>query len=945
MSGRSIHVWGVKQNNLKNIDVKIPLGSMTVVCGPSGSGKSSLAFETLYAEGQRRYIESLSQYARQFLNKAPKPDIEGIENIPPAIAIEQKNYVKTSRSTVGTHTECIDYMRLLYEKIGEPFCPNCGSPIEQNSVTDSTDKALKRFTGNRGYVLAPVGETSRVENGKKLAALLLKDGIQRIMAKGKVIDLTPETKLPKGDFEIVIDRLSFNEDDRGRLADSIAQAYASSVNLNTGFSGGKAKVRTADGDEMSVSEENSCNKCGFVMPQISSRMFNFSNPMGACKTCNGFGNVLKIDEGKVVPDPTRSISGGAIEPFTMPSARDDRKELMAFCRKAKIDIEKPWKDLPTKSRKAIWEGTKDFFGVEGLFEYLETKKYKMHVRVFLARYKSPFECKTCKGTRLRPEAESVLIKGKSITKMSELTVEKLLKLLKEIELTAHQKKVANEILAQLIARLQFMSDVGVEYLTIDRPTRTLSGGEYQRIQLANQLGMVLSQTLYVLDEPTVGLHPRDNDRLISILQKLNKLGNTLLIVEHDAEVIKSSSHLLELGPGSGHLGGQIVFQGETDKFLESKTSITAPYILKQSVWTPPREIRPVDIKNYRYVLELKGCSGHNLKDIDVKLPLHRLVAVTGVSGSGKSTLISQTLYPAIARNLGVEFLPGQPVESIKGLDLVKNIVYIDQKPISRSARSNPVTYLKAYSEIRDLMAATDEAKLRNFGPGHFSLNVDGGRCPACKGEGFETIDMMFMDDVRLICDVCDGKRFTKEVLEVTYRSKNIDEILNMTVTEAMGFFISSPAVRQPLNVLREVGLDYIRLGQPTSTLSGGESQRLKIARELNSSYQKDTLYILDEPTTGLHFREIELLMTVLNRLIDAGGSVILIEHNLDVIRLCDYVIDLGPEGGEKGGGLVFAGTPEELSEHAKSYTGKYLRPFFKRTGGPKPKPATNTRSI
>jgi excinuclease ABC subunit A len=941
---KDIHVWGVKQNNLKNIDVKVPLGSMTVVCGPSGSGKSSLAFETLYAEGQRRYIESLSQYARQFLNKAPKPDIEGIENIPPAIAIEQKNYVKTSRSTVGTHTEVIDYLRLLFEKIGEPMCPDCGNPIEKNSVTDSTEKALAKFNGKRGFVLAPVTEAGRIETGKKLLQALLKDGVQRILVKKEVLDLTPESKIPKGDFDIVIDRLAFREEDRGRMADSIAQAYSSSMNLNKNFTGGKARIRTSEGEEMAVSEENSCNNCGFVMPQITSRIFNFSNPMGACRTCNGFGNELKISEEKIIPDPTKSISEGAIEPFTMPSASDDRKELMSYCRKAKIPLDKPWKDLPAKQQKAIWEGTKEFFGVRGLFEYLETKKYKMHVRVFLSRYKSPVTCVTCKGTRLRPEAEAVLIKGKSITQFSKMTIERLLILLKTIELTKTQKKISEEILVQVIARLQFMSDVGVEYLTIDRPTRTLSGGEYQRIQLANQLGMVLSQTLYVLDEPTVGLHPRDNDRLIAILKKLNDLGNTLLIVEHDAEVIKSSTHLLEIGPGSGHLGGEIVYAGPTSEFFDSKTSNTAPYILKQNLGLVSTG-RPVDIKNYRYVIDMKGCIGHNLKDVDVRVPLHRLVAITGVSGSGKSTLISQTLYPAIARNLGVEFTPGQPFGSIKGLEFVKNIVYIDQKPISRSARSNPVTYLKAYSEIRDLMASTEEAKLRNFGPGHFSTNVDGGRCPACKGEGFEIIDMMFMDDVRLICDVCDGKRFTKEILDVTYKGKNIDEILNMTVNEAMGFFMASPAVRQPLNVLREVGLDYIRLGQPTSTLSGGESQRLKIAKELNSSYQKETLYILDEPTTGLHFKEIELLMRVLNRLIDAGGSVILIEHNLEVIRACDYVIDLGPEGGEKGGQLVFAGTPDELADCAKSHTGRYLRPLLKKAPLGKSGSVIPTRSI
>lgn len=924
---KCIHLWGVKQNNLKNLDVKIPLGSFTVLCGPSGSGKSSLAFETLYAEGQRRYIESLSNYARQFLNKAPKPDIEGIENIPPAIAIEQKNYVKTSRSTVGTHTEIIDYLRLLFEKIGEPYCPNCHIPIERSFVTDSTDKVLKKFSGKRGYVLAPITEKSRIATGKKLLELLVKDGYLRIFHKKEVIDIHSKT-LPKSDFHVVIDRMGFDEGDRGRLADSLAQAYATSMNLNADFTGGKALVRTVEGDEIRVSEENECSKCGYTMPPITSQLFNFSNPIGACPTCNGFGNLLKIDENKVIPDPTKSIQQGAIEPFTMPSAKDDRKELIQYCKRAKISVNTPWNELSDKHRKIIWDGNKDFFGVEGLFKYLETKKYKMHVRVFLARYKSPFMCMTCKGTRLRPEAEAILIKGNSITKLSQLTIERLELLLKEIQLTSTQKKISEEVLNQLLARLQFLSEVGVEYLTVDRPTRTLSGGEYQRIQLANQLGMVLSQTLYVLDEPTVGLHPRDNDRLISILKKLNNLGNTLVVVEHDADVIRNSDNVIELGPGSGHLGGEIIYSGLTKDFYNFQNSNTALYLSPDKKIISNTTNRPVDMDQFRYAIDLRGAKGNNLKNVNVKIPLRRLIAITGVSGSGKSTLISQTLYPAIARTLGVEFGPVQPYKSIEGIDNLKNVVYIDQRPISRSARSNPVTYLKAFTEIRDLMASVEEAKINNYGPGFFSLNVDGGRCPVCKGEGFETIDMLFMDDVKLICDACDGKRFQKEILEVRFKGKNIDDILNMTVSEAMAFFVSSPQIRQPLHILREVGLDYIRLGQPTATLSGGESQRLKIAKELSMSDMRETLYILDEPTTGLHFREVELLMGILNKLIDGGGTVIVIEHNLEVIRACDYVIDLGPEGGEKGGQILFAGTPEELSHFEESYTGQYLKPIF-----------------
>jgi excinuclease ABC subunit A len=981
---KSIHLWGVKQNNLKNIEVDIPLGSFTVVCGPSGSGKSSLAFETLYAEGQRRYIESMSNYARQFLGKAPKPDLEGIRNIPPAIAIEQKNTVKTSRSTVGTTTEVIDYLRLLFEKAGTTHCPTYGFQIARESVTEATQKTLKQFSGQRGYVLAPVYKDSRVATGAKLHQLLVKEGFLRIYlpsgAKfesavpeattkkkasrkkvnvetesgsgvlpsigappcrppeasreiGQVIEIKPSAagakEIPAGNFFVVIDRMAFNQDDEGRLADSIGQAYAASLKFNAGIAGGRANIVTTEGKELCFSEENSCSVCGFTFPPVSSQLFSFNNPVGACPACNGFGNILSLDEGKVIPNANLSLAEGALHPFTMPSAASDKKALLSYCKKTGIDVNTPWNKLPKADRDRIWKGDDKFFGVVGLFEYLETKKYKMHVRVFLSRYRSPFTCPTCKGSRLKPESEYVLVGKYTIGQLTAMTIGQLNLAMQKLELTPAQEELAGEILTQIRARLKFLNDVGVEYLTLDRPTRTLSGGEFQRLNLAKQLGMGLSQTLYVLDEPTVGLHPRDNDRLIGILKQLNQLGNTLVVVEHDHDVIASSSHIIEMGPGSGHLGGEVIYSGTTEKFYDAKNSTTAPFIRGARVKVGDNSHRPVEIDSYRYALELKGCTGHNLKNLDVRFPLNRLVTVTGVSGSGKSTLVSQTLYPAIAQALRVEYLQGRPYEEISGLDYVKSVLFIDQSPIGKTARSSPVTYLKIYDSIRSILAATPEAKVRGYNAGTFSLNVDGGRCPVCKGLGFEVIDMMFMDDVMLTCDACDGRKFRREVLEVTYKGKNIHEILNLTVAEAMDFFVAYPNIRKPLSFLKEVGLDYIRLGQSASTLSGGESQRLKIAREFIATQQKATLYILDEPTTGLHFREVEMLMKVLSRLVDAGGSVILIEHNLDVIRASDWVIDLGPEAGAKGGEIVAQGTPADIMKNARSLTGRYLKAYAK----------------
>ena len=931
---KEIHLWGVKQNNLKNIEVKIPIGSFTVVCGPSGSGKSSLAFETLFAEGQRRFIESMSNYARQFLNKAPKPDVEGVENIPPAICIQQKNSIKNSRSTVGTTTELIDYFRLLFEKIGEPHCPTHHIPTHKESPSEGADILLKKFPQKRGYILVEISEQGRVAQAKKLQSLLMQEGYLRFLdpKDQKMLDMSEpailKKGLPKESFYLVIDRMAFTEDEKGRLVDSITQAYEASIKFNTNIVARRCVILTTEQETLNLSEENSCAVCGYMPPPLSSKLFSFNSPVGACPTCKGFGNTLDVDEAKVVPNPQLSLSQGALHPFTMPSAAQDKKDLMSFCKKNKIDVDVPWEQLPAAQKKMVWNGTKDFMGVKGLFEYLEEKKYKMHVRVFIARYRSPFLCPECQGSRLRHEVNHITVHGYNINQFSEMTIEDLNKTFHGIQFTEHQEKIASEVFKQIRARLSFLIRVGVHYLSLQRETRTLSGGEYQRLILANQLGMGLSQTLYVLDEPTVGLHPRDNDRLISILKDLQDLGNTLVVVEHDHDVIQNSDHIIEMGPGSGYLGGQVVYSGVTSEFYKFKNSNTVPYLLPQENWQALREHRPVDIESYKYKIEVLGARGHNLKKLDVIFPLNRLVTVTGVSGSGKSTLVTKTLYPALARELDIEYLPSQAFDKILGGDQIKNVLMIDQSSIGKSARSSPITYLKAFDAIRDLMAHTDEAKARSYTPGTFSLNVDGGRCPVCKGTGYEEIDMMFMDNVIVPCDVCDGKKFRAEILEIKYKDKNVYEILQMTVSEAMNFFVASPNIRKPLSVLKEVGLDYITLGQPASTLSGGESQRLKIAKELSQISQKSTLYILDEPTTGLHFKEIELLLKVLNKLIEAGGSVILVEHNLDVIRASDYIIDLGPEAGYKGGQVVFEGTPEDLMNCKKSLTGQYLKKYI-----------------
>lgn len=945
-----IHLWGVNQNNLKNIEVKIPLGQLTVICGPSGSGKSSLAFETLFAEGQRRFIESMSNYTKQFLAKAPKPDIEGVSQIPPAIALEQKNSVKSSRSIVGTTTEILDYLRVIYEKMAIATCPDHHHPVRKLAPTEATELALTHLNGQRGYVLVPVDKSKRFFQSKDLAQAVAEDSILRIyvpnskkpvetsadsilmkVEMGEIIDVTPallKKGLPKGTFFLVLDRISFNQDSRARLNDSIEQAYSRYQKYNQSALSRRAFLLTTEGHLLKLTDSIECPVCDFAPPPLRASLFSFNSPLGACPTCKGFGNVMSLDVKKIVPNDEFSISQGALQPIEMPSASADKRELLKYCRKAKINLTTPWKDLPSEQQKALLEGDEDFYGIKGVFDYLETKKYKMHVRVYLSRFKSPFVCSTCNGTRLRPELASIFFKGKTIHQLTQMTVEDLADFFKKVDLSQSEQEIVEEPLRQISNRLKFLCDVGVGYLTINRETRTLSGGEYQRLMLANQLGVGLSQSLYVLDEPTVGLHPRDNDRLIKILIGLKDLGNTVVIVEHDHDVIRASEHIIEMGPGSGFRGGEVIFSGPTDSFYSSEQSVTAPYLKENKKWVPTLERRPTDLESYKYILEMDGCSGNNLKNLHVKIPLHRLVVVTGVSGSGKSTLVTGTLFPAIAKKLKLDFDDQpMPFKGLYGVDHIKNAVLVDQSPIGRSSRSNPVTYLKVYDHIRDLMADTLDAKARAMTAGTFSLNVDGGRCPDCKGVGFLEIDMMFMDNIIMTCETCQGKKFKNEVLSVKYQRKNIFEILSLTVDEALDFFVASPVIRKPLMLLKEVGLDYIQLGQSASTLSGGESQRLKIAKELSIVKQRNTLYVLDEPTTGLHFREVDMLLKVLHKLVESGASVIVVEHNLDVINSADYILDIGPEAGKRGGKILFAGTPESLMNDKKSSTAQYLREY------------------
>ncbi|MEC9282473.1 MAG: excinuclease ABC subunit UvrA [Bdellovibrionota bacterium] len=920
-----IRLKGVKQNNLKNFDLDIELGSFTVVCGPSGSGKSSLAFETLYAEGQRRYIDSLSNYTKQFLNKAPKPDLESIDNIPPAIALEQKNQVRNSRSTVGTTTELNDYLRIFFAKVGRAFCPFGHGKILSEDSGKALARLLKENTGERGYIVFRVDEKKRSLSEKELLKSLIKDGYQRYIEKftegerPEVLDLSPSSTLPKKDFWILIDRLAVDEKDSGRIQDSIRNAYSASLKYNL-FLGGRFSFLDTNAKENKFSDELACSTCEYALPPVTEALFNFSSPVGACNNCNGFGNVLELDIDKIVPNPKLSISKGAIYPFTMPSASRQKAKLNAFCKDEGIDTKSPWRELPTETKELVLNGRGKFKGVYGLFSNLEEKRYKMHVRIFLARFKSPSKCQVCGGARLVPEAQHVYIGGKNFKNLQEMSFGDLQDFFNRLKITPTDEELAAEVLRQIKSRLSYLNEVGLHYLTPIRETRTLSGGEYQRIKLANQLGMELSQTLYVLDEPTIGLHPRDNERLIGILKKLNEQGNTLVIVEHDRDVIENAQSIVEIGPRSGIYGGELVFNGSMSEFLKDKNSITAKYLKKDSV-----EVQNAsEYQEASHFIELKGCVGNNLKAVDLKIPINRFSVITGVSGSGKSSLIRNTLYPAVARELEKDFDSCLGFNEIDGVEYLKDVISIDQKAVGRSGRSNPASYIGIYDEVRKLFANTPEASDRGLKAGYFSLNVDGGRCPTCTGDGFIVVDMQFMDDVILECEDCGGARFKKDTLEIHFNGKNIEQVLKLTVDEAFDFFVEYPKIRRALNYLQEVGLGYIQLGQPANTLSGGESQRLKIAKELSRSKLESTLYILDEPTTGLHFQEVSLLVQVLHKLVEKGGTVIVIEHNLELIREANYIVDVGPDGGVEGGNIIYQGSLEGIKNIDKSFTAKYL---------------------
>ncbi|MEX2224311.1 MAG: excinuclease ABC subunit UvrA [Candidatus Rokuibacteriota bacterium] len=922
-----LRIEGARQNNLKNVSVDIPHDRVTVITGVSGSGKSSLAFDTLFAEGQWRYIESLSTYARMFLERLDRPDVDRIEHIRPAIALEQKNPVRTARSTVGTATELHDYLRLLFAKIGRVHCPTCGAEARSDSADQVTDALLRDHPGARAMICFAVpAEAGR--DPRALFATLLQRGFARVKAGDAVLDLAEVTARPGGapaDLDparlaVVLDRVVVGPDARRRITDSLETALAEGA--------ARATVDLLERGTVPVSRDFHCPACGVALARPRPLLFSFNHPLGACPECKGFGNVLRYDEALVVPDPTQSLADGAVEPWSHPSGRRYQKQLLKAAKKRGVDVSRPYAQLSAEDRRWVYEGGGGLTGIQGFFEEVESYRYKLHVRVFLSRYRSQSRCPRCAGRRLRPEALAVRVGGANVAELGEKTVEELDALFAGLPLSTWEAGVARDVLKVLRAKLSFLLRVGLGYLTLGRQTRTLSGGEAQRINLANQLGAQLTGTLYVLDEPSIGLHPRDTARLAELCRELASAGNTVVIVEHDRALIEAADYLIEMGPGSGERGGTMVFAGTQAEFRKDPRSLTARYLSGRD--TIPL---PLSRREGRRALVLEGARAHNLKDVSVKIPLHTLTCVTGVSGSGKSTLVHDTLYRAVARHFKVDFAVAGAHDALRGLQHLKGIRLIDQEPIGRTPRSNPVTYVKAFDEIRRLFAGLPRAQTLGLGPGAFSFNVPGGRCETCEGDGFQKLEMYFVEDVYVTCQECEGRRYRADVLQVTYKSRDISQVLQQTVDEAVDFFASEPVLQRRLKVLQEVGLGYIRLGQPATKLSGGEAQRLKIAAELSARPTTDHLFILDEPTTGLHLDDVRKLLVVLNRLVDAGNTVLVVEHHLDVIKTADWVVDLGPEGGLAGGELVAEGTPEQIAQVGASYTGKFLRELLPRPIG------------
>jgi excinuclease ABC subunit A len=931
----SIVIRGARQHNLKGFDLEIPRRTFTVITGPSGSGKSSLAFDTIYAEGQRRYVESLSAYARQFLERMEKPDVDSVEGLSPAVAIEQSNPTKTSRSTVGTATEIYDYLRLLWARVGHTHCPVCNREIKPDTVQSVADTVLRLASGTRFYVSFPLRLSDKVTH-KVVVENLRAQGFLRVFANGKVIHLD-ELDVSKIDLTkssevlVVVDRLAISDDVAARLTDAIGTAFADGD--------GECVIILADTMErLRFTERFECAYDGTRVPAPSPQLFSFNNPRGACERCNGFGAVLEYDESLIVPYPERSLRDGAIDPWTKPRYDNKRRTLADFARKEGISLDKPWNELSAPQQHLLLNArTRSYKGMLPFLKDLEEKRYKQYIRIFLRQYQTAQECPDCHGTKLKPEALNVRVDNKTIAEVADFSVGALTDWIENLVLSDFEKSVAATILREARERIRFLRDVGLDYLSLNRATRTLSGGEAQRIGLANSLGSQLVDTLYVLDEPSIGLHPRDMGRLLKLLMRLRDAGNTVLVVEHDPAAIEVADFMVEMGPGSGEHGGYVVFAGPMSRVHESP--LTGQYLTGQKEIPMPLERRRVGPR----WITLTGAREHNLQGVDVRIPIGALTVVTGVSGSGKSTLVHDVLYRALENHIVGENTAkrhlGETVgayDELTGADAIDEVVMIDQSPIGKSPRSNPVTYIKAFDQIRQIFADAPLARQRKYTPGTFSFNVEGGRCDDCEGAGSIEVEMVFMADVHVPCDACGGKRFKPEVLDVKINGKNIADVLELTVDQAIRFFPREEKLGQALWQLQQVGLGYLRLGQPATTLSGGEAQRVKIARELASAGKKRNrkLYIMDEPTTGLHLDDIKRLAEVMDRLIENGHTILLIEHNLDVIKIADWIIDLGPEGGSDGGRLVAMGRPEEIVEVGESYTGQWLKPILRKSRVP-----------
>ncbi|MEW6324630.1 MAG: excinuclease ABC subunit UvrA [Nitrospirota bacterium] len=923
MPSDSLIIRGAREHNLKNITVAIPHDRVTAITGLSGSGKSSLAFDTIFAEGQWRYIESLSSYARLFLEKVDRPDVEAIEQIRPAIAIEQKNPVRSARSTVGTGTELYDYLRLLFAKIGVLHCPTCGGPVRAESPSMIAERLLTDHPREPALVLFT---PAIPHDPAQLLRHLLDRGFFRLRVTGdpegqrsgdiRQIDAaTPPEQLKTMPFAVVVDRLRLVPDEQSRLAESLATA------LQEGD--GQAQIEFPGKELLQLTQAYACAECRTSYRRPQPLLFSFNHPLGACPDCKGFGHLLRYDEKSVVPDPRLTLAQGAVDPWTKPSHRWWQRQLMKHGEAAGIRLDVPYQVLSKKEKKILWGGAKKLEGLDGFFTYLEGKRYKLHVRVFLSRYRSPTLCPRCEGSRLIPLARAVTVHGRTITQLCALSIDQLADWFEQTPFAEHEQAITGEVLRQIRAKLRFLRRVGLGYVTLNRQTRTLSGGEAQRISLANQLGAQLTGTLYVLDEPSIGLHPRDTARLAAIVRDLAASDNTAVIVEHDAALIRSADYVIELGPGSGAQGGQIVFAGDIDAFLKSD-SLTARYLSHQTSIPAPAKRR----KGNGQTLTLHGAQEHNLKQVTLSLPLQTFICVTGVSGSGKSTLLRNTLYPALARYFRQSFESMGRFERIAGMEQLRGVRLIDQEPIGRTPRSNPVTYMQLFGPIRQRFAEQSAAKERGLSPRHFSFNVAGGRCERCEGNGYQKLEMFFFEDLYVSCEECGGARYRPEVLKVTYKGLHIGQVLELTVDEALRHFADLPETVRTLRLLSDVGLGYIRLGQPATTLSGGEAQRLKICAELDRADAHDWLFLLDEPTTGLHPEDIRKLLAVLQRLVDQGNTVIVIEHNLDVIKCADWIVDMGPEGGDQGGEIIAEGTPETVANNPRSYTGQYLRPLL-----------------